>query len=124
MDDAKRRSIRFPIFAIAELRSNNLSWESSITTMVDNISLHGIGLYSLKPIEKGENVSLNIRFIDRDGSEKSGNLSGNVVWSIRYHDVYLIGIAFKEEITPANNPELYSYYQHLSPVKEGNERQI
>lgn len=118
MEDAKRRSIRFPIFAIAELRSNTQSWESSITTMVDNISLHGIGLYSLRPVEKGEDVQMNIRFIDRDGSEKNGVLSGNVVWSVRYHDVYLVGIAFKEEITPANNPALYSYYQELNPAKD------
>ena len=121
MYESRRRSLRFPIFAIAELSGAAAEQEGPVTTMVDNISLHGMGVYSLKPIRSSEDIQVKIRFIDRDGTEKMGILTGDIVWSIKYHEVYLVGIAFKEEISPSNNPELYSYYMEISPVRSGHE---
>ncbi len=113
MIECTRRSKRFPIFAIAEIVPAGEEEKETVSTMVDNISQHGIGLYSFSPLEKGTKVALRIKFINKDGSEKEDSLSGKIVWSMRYHDLYLIGIAFDNELSPQTNPSLYEYYQSI-----------
>ncbi|RMG74615.1 MAG: PilZ domain-containing protein [Nitrospirae bacterium] len=111
MEETKRRATRYPIFAIAELE---LSDREHITTMVDNISLYGIGLYSFVPLKKGEPVSLNIKFVERGGGENSDRVEGEVAWSIKQDDIYFVGVAFTRELSPVNQPRLYEYFISIS----------
>jgi|Deesub1362A_J573_1020465.scaffolds.fasta_scaffold37904_2 hypothetical protein len=109
LEKSKRKHKRFPLFAIAELKCGN----KSITTMVDNISLQGIGLYSLKPLELGARVEIQIKFISTEGDEKSDTLTGTVVWSLRRDDIYMMGIVFDSELTSEEHPNLYNHWLYL-----------
>ncbi len=102
----KRRHKRYPLFAIAELRHK----EDSITAMVDNISLQGLGVYCLKPIELGARVEVEIRFISAEGDEKSDTLHGTVVWNLRREDIYMMGILFENELSQEEHPHLYRHW--------------
>jgi hypothetical protein len=115
MKDLKRKATRYPIFAIAELE---LSDREHVTTMVDNISLYGIGLYSFVPLKKGEPVSIKIKFIERGGQEKADHVDGEVVWSIKQNEIYFVGVSFTRELSPVNQPELYDYFINITSYYE------
>ncbi len=115
MDESKRKATRYPIFAIAELQ---LSDSENVTTMVDNISLYGIGLYSFVPLKKGEPVSIKIKFIEQGGEEKSDQVEGEVVWSIKQDEIYFVGVSFTRELSPVNQPQLYDYFVNIKSYYE------
>ncbi len=110
MKEPKRKATRYPIFAIAELE---LSDSEHVTTMVDNISMYGLGLYSFVPLKKGEPVSIKIKFIEKDGQEKADHVEGEVVWSIKQDEIYFVGVSFTRELSPVNQPELYDYFVNI-----------
>lgn len=107
----KRKATRYPIFAIAEVRTSS---NETITTMVDNISLYGIGLYSFVPMKKGEHVSMKVRFVAEGGVERDDQIEGEVVWSMKQDNIYFVGVSFSRELSPLNQPELYEYFVNIT----------
>jgi c-di-GMP-binding flagellar brake protein YcgR len=81
----------------------------SIQTVIANVSLRGMGLYSYNSLKIKTVVSITMNFIFTDGSLKSNSLNGQVVSNKKIDKIYFIGIQFHEEVDPKKQPFLFKY---------------
>ncbi|MGD2081105.1 MAG: PilZ domain-containing protein [Nitrospirota bacterium] len=80
---------------------------------VADISLGGIKLYLVQPLEVGAQVTLEIRFLVAGGEVKTEKVRGTTIYSQNIQDVYFVGIEFDQELNPERHPDLYGRIQDL-----------
>jgi hypothetical protein len=88
----------------------------SIQTLIANISLRGIGLYSYSSIKVETSVSITINFISLDGGIKTDCIEGRVMNIRKIGDTHLLGIQFNEEINAQKQLSLYPHMQNILPA--------
>lgn len=100
---------RYQFFGVADMlhQKGNTAYKTTIA----NISLSGLGVYSVKPIGKGRKVTVTISFVDRNGKMRQDSATGKVDWQRKFSHLYLIGVLFDEELNAMNQPQLL---EHLS----------
>jgi c-di-GMP-binding flagellar brake protein YcgR len=108
----KRRYTRVPISGLAALVLEEKGEIHSIQTVIANISLRGIGLYSYNSIKVKTSVSITINFISADGILKTNSIEGCVIRNKKIDNTYFIGIQFNEEINARNQPSLFKHLQN------------
>ena len=79
----KRQYKRVPISGLAALVFEEEGEIHSIQTVIANISLRGIGLYSYNSIKVKTCVSITIDFISADGVLKTDSIEGCVICNKR-----------------------------------------
>jgi len=104
---AIRRHKRIALPATASLTVKGGPRVQSLQTMVADISLSGIGVYSDHAITVGKEIAMDIYFVSSDGSLKSTSVEGNSHYVRRIRDIYYVGIHFKEDLAPEKQPLLY-----------------
>jgi hypothetical protein len=107
----KRQYERVPISGLAALVFEEGGENHSIQTVIANISLRGIGLYSYNSIQVKTCVSITIDFISADGVLKTGSIEGCVMCNHKIDNTYFVGIQFNEEINAQNQPSLFKHLQ-------------
>jgi hypothetical protein len=110
----KRQCKRVPISGIAALVFEKKGQIYSIETVIANIALKGVGLYSYNSIEEKTGVSITIHFISEDGALKTDSIEGCVMCNKQIDNTYFIGIQFNEEINIKNQPSLFEQIQKIS----------
>ena len=110
----KRKYKRVPLAGIATLSFEDKGQLISIETVIANIALRGIGLYSYKPIAVKTSVSITINFISADGSLQTNSIKGDVICNKKIDNTYFIGIHFNERINIKNQPLLFEQIQYFS----------
>lgn len=85
----------------------------SIQTVIANISLRGIGLYSYDPIEINKYVSITINFISVDGTLKTDSIEGCIISNKKIDDTYFVGLQFNEEIDAKHQPSLFEHVRKI-----------
>jgi hypothetical protein len=107
---SKRQYKRIIISGSATLEFNNIH---SIQTLIANISLRGIGLYSYSSIKVETNVSITIIFISSDGVLKTDSIEGRVVSNRKIGKTHFLGVQFNEEINAQNQPLLFKQINNI-----------
>jgi c-di-GMP-binding flagellar brake protein YcgR len=107
---SKRQYKRIIISGSATLEFNNIH---SIQTLIANISLRGIGLYSYSSIKVETSVSITINFISSDGGLKTDSIEGRVINNRKIGNTHFLGIQFDEEINAQNQPLLFKHIQNI-----------
>lgn len=110
----QRRWYRYHFFGNAKI--SILEEQKVINADIANLSLSGIGLYSLEPIGKGKKVEILISFIDRNGKIQEEDTRGVVNWEKKFKDKYLIGILFNEELNVYKQPRLIEHLLWLIDI--------
>lgn len=105
----RRRYERVPLRATATLKVNADQDSKVIQTMVADISLSGIGVYSDNPMREDSDLLIDITFISPDGFIRTDSIGGNTVYSRQMGDLYFIGIEFEQEIDPTKQPFLFEH---------------
>ena len=110
----KRIHKRYSITGSADLQYVIKEKDQRINTLISDISLSGIGLYSDMPLEDNLDVSLSITFISSEGVIQTDAIEGHIVYIRKLEEVYFMGIQFHEEINLKNQPSLYKHLQAIS----------
>lgn len=111
-----RRHQRYPISATADIRIKDEN-NSSIDTLVANISKSGLGLYSYVSIPDGTPVSIELSFIGIKGLEKD-TIEGNIIHSSKLGSLYYGGVLFDEGINAAAQPLLYGHFWKIVELEK------
>lgn len=85
----------------------------SIQTVIANISLGGIGLYSYNSMEINKCVSITVNFISGDGMLKTDSIEGCIICGKKIDNTYFVGIQFNEEISAKHQPSLFRHVQTI-----------
>jgi hypothetical protein len=109
----RRRYTRVPISGLAALLFKEEGEIHSIQTVIANISLRGIGLYSYNSIKVKTCVSITINFISADGVLKTDSIEGSVIRKVKIDNTYFIGIQLNEEINAQNQPSLFKHLHNI-----------
>lgn len=102
---------RYQFFGVAAL--SPLKENAVFKVPIANISLTGLGAYSMTPIGKGKKVKLTISFIGRNGKVQQDVAEGTIDWQKKCADVYFLGILFDEELNAQNQPRLIDHLSWL-----------
>ncbi len=109
----KRRHLRFPITAIAEIV---YAKNCKCITNTTNISKGGIGLYSKIPFTEGSQIRLDIRFMDTQKKEIVETLYGKILYCHKWHLVYILGVEFEHELNHEETPGLAGYVENCQSL--------
>ncbi|MFZ3137145.1 MAG: PilZ domain-containing protein [Thermodesulfovibrionales bacterium] len=112
----RRQHKRIIISGSATLEFNKKGEIQSIQTLIANISLQGIGLYSYSSIKVETSVSITINFISLDGGLKTDSIKGRVINIRKIGNTHFLGIQFDEEIDAQNQPSLFKHLQNILPT--------
>ncbi|KAF0145901.1 MAG: hypothetical protein FD156_579 [Nitrospirae bacterium] len=113
---ANRKHQRYPISATALITIKNKD-NSSIDTLVANISKPGLGLYSYVSVPDGTPVSIELSFIGIKGLEKD-TIEGKIIHSSKLGSLYYVGVLFDEEINAAAQPLLYGHFWKIVELEK------
>jgi c-di-GMP-binding flagellar brake protein YcgR len=120
---SKRKHRRYSVTGYAALKYKAQEQDQIVLhTLITDISLSGIGLYSDVPLEDNIDVSLDIAFISIEGPIKTDAIDGHIVYVRKLEDiedVYFAGVQFHEEINRFNQPLLYEHLQSISILDKG-----
>ncbi|MEK6583039.1 MAG: PilZ domain-containing protein [Nitrospirota bacterium] len=111
-----REHQRYPISATADIKIKDEN-NSSIDTLVANISKSGLGVYSYVSIPDGTPVSVDLSFIGIKGLEKD-TIEGKIIHSSKLGSLYYVGVLFDEEINPAAQPLLYGHFWRIVELEK------
>ena len=106
-----RRHKRVPITGSADLTLEGKEQIQSFHTLIRDISLSSIGLYSDSHLTDYVDISLRVNFISTDGSLESAMLRGHVVYSRQIDEMYFVGIEFDKELNGKDHPSLFRHIQ-------------
>lgn len=112
----RRRYTRVPISGLAALLFKEKGGIRTIQTVIANISLRGIGLYSYNSIKVKTSVSITVNFISADGALKTDSIEGCVIRKVKIENTYFLGIQLNEEINAKNQPSLFKHLQNILPT--------
>ena len=99
--------------ASASVEYNVEGGRERIQTMIADISLSGIGVYSDKPISEGTVLSIEITFISTEGLMTTSSMQGESVYVRKIGDMFFTGIEFDEEIDAVTQPSLHEHLQKI-----------
>jgi c-di-GMP-binding flagellar brake protein YcgR len=108
----RRRHKRIIISGSATLQFTKKGESQTIQTLIANISLQGIGLYSYSSIKVGTCVSITTLFVAPDGGLKTDSIEGRVVSSRKIGKTHFLGIQLDREIDAQNQPSLFKHLQN------------
>lgn len=108
----RRQYKRIIISGSATLEFKKKGEIQSIQTLIANMSLQGIGLYSYSSITVETSVSITINFISLSGGIKTDSIEGRVINLSKIGNTHILGIQFDEEITAQNQPSLFKHLQN------------
>jgi c-di-GMP-binding flagellar brake protein YcgR len=108
----RRRHKRIVISGSATLQFTKKGENQTIQTLIANISLQGIGLYSYSSIKVGTNVSITTLFVAPDGRLKTDSVEGRVVSSRKIGKTHFLGVQLDKEIDSRNQPSLFKHLQN------------
>jgi hypothetical protein len=111
----RRRHKRILISGSATLEFIKRGEIQSIETLIANVSLQGIGLYSYSSIKVGTSVSISALFISAEGGLKNDSIEGLVINNRKIGKTHLLGIQFAEELSAQNQPSLFRHLQNTLP---------
>ena len=112
----RRQHKRIIISGSATLEFKKRGEIQSIQTLIANISLQGIGLYSYTSIKAGTSVLITTHFISSDGVLKTDSIEGRVVSNRKIGKTHFLGVQFDEEINAQNQPSLFKHLQNILPI--------
>jgi c-di-GMP-binding flagellar brake protein YcgR len=112
----RRQHKRIIISGTATLEFKKKGEIQSIQTLIANISLQGIGLYSYSSIKVETSVSITINFISLDGGLKTDSIEGRVINIRKIGKTHFLGIQFDEEINAQNQPSLFKRLKNILPI--------
>jgi len=107
----RRRHRRVALAATATLAFSGEKGVQSVQTMIADISLCGVGVYSDDPIKEDIDLSIQINFISPGGVMRTDSMEGRTVYARPIRNIYFIGIEFDSEISPSGQPFLYEHLQ-------------
>jgi hypothetical protein len=107
----RRKHLRVPLSANVQLHLEEGERPLIRRGMVSAVSLGGIGLYLVQPVESGSRVTLENRFMAAGGEIMTETVKGTAVYSKYLRDIYLVGIEFAQELSPNLQPHLYGHIQ-------------
>lgn len=109
----QRKYQRFPLTATARIVHAN---GDSLYSVTININRGGIGLYSNSFIDEGTNVKLDVMFKDIRGKDMMEMLKGKIVYSYKWHWVYVAGVQFNELLNQDETPYLLEYIENCEQI--------
>ncbi|GBD98702.1 PilZ domain protein [bacterium BMS3Abin07] len=109
MADDARKYPRYQLIATAVIRTEN-DYRKRISSLIENISLNGIGLRTYRHIDSGTETSVELIFMTRRGMKAIANVKGRVAWISQKNDFFSLGISLDEEVSREKHPILYEYY--------------
>jgi c-di-GMP-binding flagellar brake protein YcgR len=112
----KRKHQRITIAGSATIGFKKRGGSQSIQTLIANISLQGMGLYSYSSIKAETTVSISTNFISFDGGLKTDSIEGRVVSNRKIGKTHFLGVQFHEEINALNQPSLFKHLQNILPT--------
>jgi c-di-GMP-binding flagellar brake protein YcgR len=116
-----RRYTRVLITGIATLKFEEKEKVRSVQTVISNISLGGIGVYSYNPLELNKCVSMTVNFISGDGILKTDSISGHIRCHKKIDNTYFVGIRFNEELNAEHQPLLFRHIREVTAEKRIDE---
>jgi len=115
-----RRYKRVLITGIATLKFEEEEKVRSIQTVIANVSLGGIGLYSYHAVEINKYVSMTVNFISGDGVLKTDSIEGCIRCHKKIGSTHFMGIRFNEELNARHQPLLFRHVQKVA-VQNSND---
>jgi c-di-GMP-binding flagellar brake protein YcgR len=109
-----RRYKRVLITGIATLEFEEEEKVRSIQTVIANVSLGGIGLYSYNAVEINKYVSMTVNFISGDGVLKTDSIEGCIRCHKKIGNTHFVGIRFNEELNVRHQPLLFRHVQRIT----------
>src|SRR4030066_952383 len=89
----KRQSPRYGIASMAEI--SFLDSDEVMEALISSISKGGLGIYSPTMVTVGRELDIKISFLQSNGNEEITEIiPGRVVWTKKFHNNFVIGIAF------------------------------
>jgi c-di-GMP-binding flagellar brake protein YcgR len=116
-----RRYKRVLITGIATLKFEEKEKMRSVQTVIANISLGGIGLYSYNAVEINKCVSMTVNFISADGMLKTDSIDGYIRCHKKIDNTYFVGIRFNEELNAEHQPLLFRHIKKVTMENRNNE---
>jgi c-di-GMP-binding flagellar brake protein YcgR len=101
----RREHERFSITSLADLEI--LGSDDRIEAYVMNVSRNGVGLYSPRPMEVGQEINVHLTF-NHHGELHSESVEGTVIRCNPHVGVHLIGVRFSG-LSESAHPELVSF---------------
>lgn len=101
----RRQAERFSITSLADLEIQGS--DERIEAYVMNVSRNGVGLYSPRPLEVGQNITVHLTF-NHHGELHTESVKGSVIRSNPHVGVHLIGIRFAG-LSEGDHPELMGF---------------
>jgi c-di-GMP-binding flagellar brake protein YcgR len=101
----RRQHERFSITSLADLEVPGTS--DRIEAYVMNVSRNGVGLYSPRPIEVGQEIMVHLTF-NHHGELHTETVEGTIIRCNPHVGVHLIGVRFSG-LSEENHGELMSF---------------
>jgi c-di-GMP-binding flagellar brake protein YcgR len=109
----KRQHKRIPLASFATVRrAGETEPDRLIQTFTADISMSGIGLYSDTPLDLDTDLAIAIHFMGQGGLITE-QIEGRIVYVNEIGKFYFVGIQFREEISPVNQPLLHERLQRI-----------
>jgi hypothetical protein len=107
-----RRHKRRSLWGVTDVWNNGnnradtvLKEPGMIFCLVKNISIGGLGMFSVTPIEVGTPVT--IKRLKLFENQVDNSIHGTIVWVNSRGNSYDIGVSFNEELDRESHPEIY-----------------
>ncbi len=89
----QRKSPRYGIASMAEITFPDS--DEVMEALISSISRGGLGIYSPHLLTVGRELDIKISFLQTNGNEEITEIiPGRVVWAKKFHNNFVIGIAF------------------------------
>ena len=89
----KRQSPRYGIASMAEITFPDS--DEVMDALISSISKGGLGIYSPTILTVGRKLDIKISFLQTNGNEEITEIiPSKVVWTKKFHNNFVIGIAF------------------------------
>ncbi|UCG79065.1 MAG: PilZ domain-containing protein [Nitrospirota bacterium] len=110
--EGKNRRIhkRVPIAGSARILLND--GQGAFTEgLISNVSISGIGIYTDRQVDDGEDVLLELNFISSEWTMTETVIQGNVVYTKDMEFSFFTGIEFTNEIDPGSHKSLHYHIE-------------
>lgn len=111
----KRKHLRFPLTATVRIVQAN---GATLHAYTININRGGIGLYSDSAINEGVDVRLEIMFKDIRGKSMTEISKGKIVFTYKWHWIYIMGVKFHKLLNNSDVPYLYEYIENCERIMQ------
>jgi c-di-GMP-binding flagellar brake protein YcgR len=109
----ERKHRRAPLPAHVRLVLGEGAQQLVLRGAIADISLGGIGLHLVHPLEVGIEVTLELSFPVIGVGLKNETVKGKTIYSYHVQDTYYVGIEFDQELNPLHQPYLCKRIQDI-----------